>query len=236
MTGVELFIRFAYPGCERGFCGLSFPETLENLEIFVNLRRKSKGKIKEIKEILKTFTVAYGYCQLIAEANGIPDPLEKEVVEAYFVGNELLDKVKPEDFRRFLESFKKFRDFSKIPERIFEKLRPLHAFQVLILGGLNQRFPQTPAEKDQCRISWGEIKSVQREKLIIEYQPLIFKEKISLDKEQRLKEIDKGFCQEAKKGDWAFFHLDFAAIIATEEQIENAQKYLQIILNAVNMK
>jgi hydrogenase expression/formation protein HypC len=77
------------------------------------------------------------------------------------------------------------------------------------------------------------IQKIPVKKMIIEYQPLIFKEKIFLG-QSRLGEIDRGFCQEAKIEDWIFSHLDFAATIATEEQMENSKKYFQLTLDALD--
>src|SRR4051795_947636 len=42
---------------------------------------------------LKKFTGALPYLKLIARANGIPDPFDPRVVDAYWIGNSLLDHV-----------------------------------------------------------------------------------------------------------------------------------------------
>jgi hypothetical protein len=43
--------------------------------------------------LLRRFTGALPYLQLISRANAIADPFDARVVEAYWLGNELLDRV-----------------------------------------------------------------------------------------------------------------------------------------------
>ncbi|MDD3887397.1 MAG: DUF6390 family protein [Patescibacteria group bacterium] len=66
-------------------------------DIFVNYSLKGKGNKKEIKKILKNFKAVYFYCKQIAKANKISDPLSEEVLEAYWIGNDLLEKAKYEN-------------------------------------------------------------------------------------------------------------------------------------------
>jgi hypothetical protein len=234
MTGMELFIRFAYPGCKRGFCGLSTSENLKLLEDFVYLK---KGNERKIREILKTFTAAYGYCELIAQASRIPDPLDFKAVEAYFIGNELLDNVKPEDFKELLKAFRKIRpDLPEIPDEYLAKLKPSHSFHVLVIGAVGPiEFPRTPEEKDECRVSWGQVEMVgTKNNMLMAYQPLILAKRKFLLGEGCFKKIEEGFCQRVKKGTWIFSHLNFAAVIANNKQIENAEKYLQLTLEGIN--
>ncbi|MBU0732305.1 hypothetical protein KKC88_05505 [Patescibacteria group bacterium] len=51
-----------------------------------------KGSDKEIKKILLKFPAVIYYCRQIAKANSINDPLREDVLEAYWLGNDLLKK------------------------------------------------------------------------------------------------------------------------------------------------
>jgi len=75
---------------QLGLCG---PEgnCSEEFENFIEGRSFDEEKIKKI---LKKFKPVYFYCQRIAKANGIKDVLAEKVLEAYWVGNDLLEKAK----------------------------------------------------------------------------------------------------------------------------------------------
>ena len=86
--GPLLFARYAYPPNALGLCGADGPRDL--LE-YGDAHASDAG----LAEAARTFEGAWPYLELIAGANGIRDPLDPRVVEAYWVGNELLDNVSP---------------------------------------------------------------------------------------------------------------------------------------------
>ena len=49
----------------------------------------------EIARRARQFDGAWAYLESIARAAGIADPLDERVVEAYWIGNDLLDRVDP---------------------------------------------------------------------------------------------------------------------------------------------
>jgi hypothetical protein len=53
--------------------------------------------------LARGFAGAWPYLELIAAASGIADPLDGRVVEAYWVGNHLLDNVRMPKFGGFLD-------------------------------------------------------------------------------------------------------------------------------------
>lgn len=94
--GPLLFARYAYPPNALGLCGADQPRTL--LE-YGDARASDGG----LAELARTFDGAWPYLELIAGANGIDDPLDPRVVSAYWVGNELLDRVAPGRLARHVE-------------------------------------------------------------------------------------------------------------------------------------
>ncbi len=88
ITDALLFGRYAFPPNQLGYCGA--PDYLALFE-YVAQHRADKGLI----ELERRFEGAYPYLQLIAQANGIPDPFDRRVVEAYWIGNACLDGVEP---------------------------------------------------------------------------------------------------------------------------------------------
>jgi hypothetical protein len=78
--GPLLFARYAYPPNELGYCGPSDPGAL--------LESASDGlDLAELAHLATRFAGAWPYLELIAGCNGIADPLDARVVEAYWVGN-----------------------------------------------------------------------------------------------------------------------------------------------------
>ena len=88
VAGPLLFARYAYPPNALGLCGADVQRTL----LEYGAARESDGGLAELA---RTFEGAWPYLELIAGASGIDDPLDPRVVQAYWVGNELLDRVDP---------------------------------------------------------------------------------------------------------------------------------------------
>lgn len=83
-AGALLFARYAYPPNERGYCGPDGAAALLRADAPAEIARRARR-----------FDGAWSYLEVIAESAGIADPLDADVVEAYWVGNDLLDGVDP---------------------------------------------------------------------------------------------------------------------------------------------
>ena len=151
-SGVELFARYAYPPNALGYCG---PEDASVL------LRRGAGAAIDIAAHARRFEGAWVYLELIAAAAGIADPLDPAVVEAYWLGNELLERL----------------DRDSVPELLRERLagQPVttwlpgnahHGYHVFVvypwvrLLGREQGSRQALHVLEQCRIRWGEVLSV----------------------------------------------------------------------------
>src|SRR5690349_13936576 len=88
--GPILFARYAFGPNRLGYCG---PDAV--VELFEEGTRG--GDERALRELAQGFEGAWPYLELIARANRIDDPLDRRVVEAYWLGNELLDAVRPAD-------------------------------------------------------------------------------------------------------------------------------------------
>src|SRR4051794_22945599 len=86
LAGTLRFIRYAFMPNRLRYCGSDDNSTLFGYGI--------EGVVDGGQTPLQPrFTGALPYLQLIARANGIADPFDARVVEAYWLGNELLDGV-----------------------------------------------------------------------------------------------------------------------------------------------
>lgn len=173
-SGPVLFARYAYPPNELGYCG---PDAAAEL-----LERAEDGTDSpELRRLARGFEGAWPYLELIAHANGLADPLAPAVVEAYWIGNRLLDTVTPRAFHESLEL--RFRprlrasDWSGMDAAPSAGARPHHAFHVfavypwvgLLRGG---RVEEPLRVLDRCRISWGQVVDVQAGTALVASRPL----------------------------------------------------------------
>ena len=161
MSGVRLAVLYGIYPQQLGFCGPQDKSDKKTLLDFLLKKRTNQGKVREI---LKRFPAAYAYYRLIAKVNKIRDPFDERVVQAYWTGNELLDKVSSKALKEMVE-----RDFSRpgllkkketqeLAERIPQGAPPHHSFHVYFVGSITGRVKLNDKLRDLCRISWGKIK------------------------------------------------------------------------------
>ncbi len=218
MTGLMMFAKYAFPPNLLQLCGPS-----ENKEFFEILNRKNSGE--ELKNLLLQFEGAVPYLRLIAESNGIKDFFDARVVEAYWIGNDLLKNVKAGDiYSNVKERFKKemaLESWSWLVSKSVPQAKPFHGFHVfdiyrrvgLLRSGKVKDFLET---MDKCRIGWGKVEStelVSENKnsfgiALVNYAPLEFYEgKLRIGKNK----IKKFFLLTSfiKKGDGVSLHWDY---------------------------
>ncbi len=174
--GLLLFSRYAYPPNRLGYCGSDDHESL--------LGYLSEGRADEgLGQLARRFEGAYPYLRLIALANGIGDPFDERVVEAYWISNQLLDRVGAAPFFESLKA--RFRpkmppkDFAWMASALPRGAKPhhnFHVFDVYRRAGLmhDERAVVAIDRMDQCRISWGKVIMAEGAELVVERSPLVF--------------------------------------------------------------
>lgn len=214
--GPLLFARYAYPPNSLGLCGAGHPHDL--LE-YGDAHTSDAG----LEEMARTFDGAWPYLELIAGANRITDPLDPRVVQAYWVGNELLENVSPNELVRHVDD----RFHGRIG-RAHEQIRgtvaagavPHHCFHVFAvypwLGLLRTGAVDQPLHVlDQCRIAPGLVESVGTDgTLIVTVRPLGWSHGRLLLREPELRTVHwqtdgLAFVAEPVPGDYVSLHWDF---------------------------
>ncbi len=173
-SGPALFARYAYGPNRLGYCG---PDAVE--ELFGE--GAGGGDDRALGELARGFEGAWPYLELIARSNGLADPLDRRVVEAYWLGNSLLDGVRPDTLAdslatRFRPRLRPdgWRWLAGKPDR---GAVPVHAFHVLDV------FPRVGLMRsgsvdhvldviDSCRIRWGRVLERDAEFLVVNVVPL----------------------------------------------------------------
>ncbi len=168
IPGYAMFARYAFPPNELGYCGPPDASVLLRGEDPVDVAAHARE-----------FDGAWPYLQAIADAAGIADPLNDEVVRGYWVGGPLLDRVDPSDLLTRLR-----RAFAGQVTGLLGDLQSSagvsahHSFHVFVvypwvrfLGG----DPTTPVKVMQdCRIRWGTVDYVDAEYAVLVSRPLMF--------------------------------------------------------------
>ncbi|MDG6933838.1 MAG: hypothetical protein JRN68_04000 [Nitrososphaerota archaeon] len=215
-----------------GFCG---PD--EGGKILEHLH---EGSVSEqlVSELMK-FEAAYPFIHMIAKSTG-NDIFDYRVPEAYWIGNELLNQVEMKDFYAFSHSTLKGRDKS-VTREVFRtpqvRVIPHHTLYVLmtlelplVKGGPNLNNEDKLIEQmEACRVSWGKVKEVGKNELVVLKRPLVRREDVISTGEQVASKIKYDSNIDAfkaiKAGDYVSIHWNFACEKLSRAQVRNIEKY-----------
>ena len=174
VPGPVLFARYAYPPNALGYCGPGDPATL--------LGMASEGvDLAGLSQKAAQFEGAWPYLELIAGCNGISEPLDRRVVEAYWTGNELVTRVPTSGLIASLDD-----RFARRAGRLLDSVTaaapggvPQHNFHVFAvypwLGLLRAGMEGPPLTVlDRCRIRWGLVETITGDRVTVRSRPLGF--------------------------------------------------------------
>jgi hypothetical protein len=226
-----------------GYCG---PD--DRGKILQHLEQSKGGE--DLVSTLKDFEAAYPFLRLIARSTG-KDVFDYAVPEAYWIGNSLLDKVPTADFYKFSHHELVGRNPAEV-RRIFRALgraaRPHHTFYVMSTYATSSVAdgPSVTADGikkiealiDNCRISWGEVKSVGKRQLRVEYAPVTVREEGLILSEPVVRKVDynaevKSFAS-IRPGDWVTLHWNYACEVITARQRRSIAKYTALDIGSTN--
>jgi hypothetical protein len=228
LAGTLKFIRYGFMPNRLSYCGpVGDHRTLFDYGI-------AGFSDAGLTPLLKRFTGALPYLQLIARANAIQDAFDARVVEAYWLGNELLEHVEVrqlydamlERFGRKLQGRTRELVLGKAPAGA----RPHHSFHVLDVHSRVGEMDTTLGTLDACRISWGRVLRLEGGEVVVERQPLVPNvRKLSLGpptEERFARQIDgHGFADDAAVGDWVSLHWGWVCEVLTPRQRTNLERY-----------
>jgi hypothetical protein len=196
-----------------------------------------------LKPLLSHFTGALPYLQLIARANDIRDPFDPRVVEAYWLGNELLDGVEVRQlYDALLERFGKQlqgRTRDLVLGKAPAGARPHHNFHVLDVHSRIGELNHSLETLDNCRISWGKVQRIDDGELIVERQALVLQDgKLVLAParpERVARQVNgRGFADMTQAGDWVSLHWGWACEVITPRQQANLERFTRYHLAIAN--
>jgi len=239
IDGVRLFSRYAFPPSSLGYCGPDDSGLLGEL-----LAEPLAWPIDELRHVAQGFAGAWPYLTLIGGLTG-RDPLDARVVEAYWIGNSLLERVDLATWGDSLDGRFASRagtEATVITDAAIRGGVPTHAFHVfcvypwvgLLRGGASE---QALAVIDNCRIRWGTVQSAAGDDtFVVESRPLTWDgRRLALgDPETQIVRapVDKGV--EISVGDTISMHWDYVCDRLTSRQAMTLQKHHATHLALVN--
>lgn len=238
--GPLLFARFAYPPNALGYCGPSSHSTL--LE-YADASVSDGG----LRELATRFSGAWPYLQLIATATGIGDPLDYRVVEAYWIGNDLLDQIDLSILGHALKDRFEAQagvGWTSLAETIPVGATPNHAFHVFSVYPWVGMLQNGPSEHplrvlDRCRIRWGQVVTVGDASASVESRPLVWTgrrlEFGPATVEQVVRSVD-GYTLGGSiaVGDWVAMHWDWVCARLDTAQLARLQRTQERQLSMTN--
>ena len=235
LDGPQLFARYAFMPNRLTYCGGD-----DNRALFDYCLEEVTDD--GLRGLLRKFTGAMPYLRLIAECNAILDPFDERVVEAYWLGNNLLQGV---EARALYDSLRdrfgpqmRARDLELVLGKAPAGAHPHHSFHVLEVCPRNG-WPQALSFMDNCRISWGKVVELDGSSLIVEVMPLlIVGHSLVLGSPERrtvMREFDRsGFVSTAQVGDWVSIHWNWACQVLSPRQVANLERWTRYHLDIVN--
>lgn len=240
-SAIYLCCQYALPPNLLHLCG---PEKQNDLSYYATTGIIDQGTA----EILSQFTTLFPYLKLIAYGNNITDPYDRRVVEAYFLGNRLLDNVSIRQLASYfsdtLDLKKKLekKALNKLLEKIPQGALPYHAFHVLNVykrtGHIDS--PHTLSSMDACIVNWGKVKNISPTHLTVETKPLVLKSKglrfgDLLDREILLPEESDVKHEKIKLADVISYHWGMFCDKLTSKQLNNLIFYTNLSLKLANL-
>lgn len=190
--------------------------------------------------VLKKFEALYPYLKLIARANA-RKPFDREVVEAYWLGNEFLENVGARDYAQLIA-----RDFARpglLPKKLALEISsalpsdalPSHNFHVLFFHLINARtlamhFQPSLATVNECIVSWGRVR--KKKPFVVERACL----RVAGNKivSTRASTQPKPLFLKARAGDAVALHRGYAVKVLGERERENLEHYAKKAVDAVS--
>lgn len=241
VPGPVLFARYAFPPNSHGFCGPGDSGAFFEYGV-------AGADDAGLRVLSQQFAGAWPYLELIASATGVPDPLDRRVVEAYWVGSPRLDSVSTravgdsmeERFRRVTGG-----TFATLTESVLAGGVPHHSFAVFCIypwtGLLSDRrkAPHALTVLDRCRIRWGQVQAVTGDQVVVESRPLTWDGRVLGIGEPTTETVVRAvggvsMIGELAAGDWVSLHWEWICDRLTPRQVGFLRDFTLRHLKIVN--
>lgn len=187
---------------------------------------------KRLMSQMKKFRAPYAYMQLIAKANRLL-PFDYRVVEAFWLGNSLLNSVPRAAVANTIKS--KFtgkgmltKSRAKIlADNLPAQVYPHHSFHVFYIGSISGVLEGKKKKLDLCRVSWGNVTRAGKNKIAVCAKPVKFEKGAALLGKRQAANWQIANSK-FRVGDIACAHWGRAILPITKKQRDNLEKFTKI--------
>ena len=235
MNGVALCARFSIATNRLQYCGPRDAEPALYAAITEN------RELDRARDALRRFEALNPYLEAIGAKHGL-DPFDSAVVEAYWVGNDLLEKFDREDFLRILDALVR----RGLPRSTAARLSgllpdhpiPHHAFHVAFVGvgEVTGHVETTLANMEACRPAWATVTSIDGTAVGLRGPTLGLRGgRVTLENEvERSVRFDPAILPSLAPGDTVAVHWSHPALRLTSTQTGLLERYTRRSLDAAN--
>lgn len=235
MDGVALGARFSLATNRLNFCGPADAEPALYGAIV------GGSAPAEARRALARFEALMPYLEAIGARSGL-DPFSHEVVEAYWLGNRLLDDFRRSDFESLLGRLVKRglpRSMAKdLAARLPARPLPHHLFHVAFVGvgAVTGHVPTNVANMEACRPAWATVRAIGEGRLTVARPSLTWTgSALAIGGEvEETVAYDPGVLPEVRVGSPVVLHWHWPALVPTPAQIEGLREYSRRSLEAAN--
>jgi hypothetical protein len=215
------------PNC-LGYCG--------NKTAGEKLKKCLKtGDCEGVGKELKNFIVLYPYLKTIAQITKLP-VFSYPVIEGYWLGNNILEKVEDKHYKILLENFEQ----QGVPKLLIKELRknkpkkfiPNHLFQVLHVGvGRASNSVTFNLESiNNCMIRWGKVVSIKGERATLKLNSLKNNSRLALTIVNKVLKFEKTFIPGLKNEDTVAVHWNTIIKKLTKEEEKKLAYWTEAVL------
>jgi hypothetical protein len=240
MDGVSLCARYSFGPNRLHYCG---PDASGEVLAYLKAGVADPG----LEKLLSEFQTLYPYLKLIAQANNIADPFNPKVVEAYWIGNSLLERVSRQEFYNHLVFSQRLKhrlgakEFRRLEDKIARYALPHHSFHVFNIWQRTGHLKRlhTLESMDACRISWGKVLSVDGPKITVSRRPIVYSEgKLFLAQSQHAevtRQLEAAFdIEQLRPGAIISMHWNAPCEVISQAQAQALERYTLISLAFAN--
>ncbi len=232
LNGITRCSRYSFGPNRLHYCG---PD--QNRELVALIEHGEANP--ELSILLRQFKTLYPYLQYISRTSGIAEPFDERVVEAYWLGNRLLEKNPLDKFFRFLTddlSVKKkvsSREFEWLEKKVGQGAVPHHSFHVLNvwqMSGHSDKLDEVE-RMDECLVNFGKVLRVSGPEITVLTESLSYgggKLFLSAPREKKItRRLETEYdIEQLRQGQLVSFHWSVPCEIITEIQAKNLKKYI----------
>lgn len=227
--------RYAFKPNNLKYCG---PDQNRELLEYLKANESDEG----LENILKKFETLFPYLKLISTENKIKNPFDSQIIDAYWIGNDLLKNIKKvrlyEHLTEQLSLKKKLpaSELDKLTKKFTNEVNSHHSFHVFNIwkrtGYIEN--PHTLFTMDECKISWGQVLDIQNKIMEVSYEPLIFKDKKLALGPKKERKIIYELPSDIKKGDWVSFHWSSYCNILSLNELQRLKYWTSFSIKIYN--